>query len=341
MNPLLTRDVFRESVFARDGHKCVICGAPGQDAHHIIERRLFPDGGYYLDNGATLCGPCHLKAESTEIPAQEIRHRAFIDTVILPPHLYPDERYDKWGNPILPDGRRLQGELFEDLSVAKVLKPVLHLFTNRVKYPRTWHLPWSDSATADDRMLSYETVQTWLGREVVITEKMDGECTTMYNDGIHARSIDYEGHPSRSYVKGIHSRIAHDIPAGWRICGENLYAKHSIAYDDLPGYFMVFSVWDGLTCLNWDDTEDYADLLGLPTVPVLYKGLWRGLPVPIGGEGELDPAKHEGYVIRPRDQFNYASFRTKVGKYVRENHVQTHGHWMRSAFTPNKLRDGK
>jgi 5-methylcytosine-specific restriction endonuclease McrA len=35
MNKLLTRDDFRESVFKRDGHKCVICKAPGVDAHHI------------------------------------------------------------------------------------------------------------------------------------------------------------------------------------------------------------------------------------------------------------------------------------------------------------------
>jgi hypothetical protein len=37
---LLTREVFRTAVFARDGDRCVICGAPGQDAHHIVERQL-------------------------------------------------------------------------------------------------------------------------------------------------------------------------------------------------------------------------------------------------------------------------------------------------------------
>ena len=70
---LLTRDKFREGVFERDNHKCVICQAPAQDAHHIIERRLFPDGGYYLDNGSSLCGDCHYKAEQTVITPQEIR----------------------------------------------------------------------------------------------------------------------------------------------------------------------------------------------------------------------------------------------------------------------------
>jgi len=49
---LLDRDSFREFVFVRDGHKCVICGAPKKDAHHIIERRLFSNGGYFIENGA-------------------------------------------------------------------------------------------------------------------------------------------------------------------------------------------------------------------------------------------------------------------------------------------------
>jgi len=33
---LLTRDEFREGVFKRDNYKCVVCGAPAKDAHHII-----------------------------------------------------------------------------------------------------------------------------------------------------------------------------------------------------------------------------------------------------------------------------------------------------------------
>jgi 5-methylcytosine-specific restriction endonuclease McrA len=46
---LLTRDEFRNAVFERDGHRCVICGNEARegvrlDAHHIIERRLWTDG---------------------------------------------------------------------------------------------------------------------------------------------------------------------------------------------------------------------------------------------------------------------------------------------------------
>lgn len=43
---LLSRKDFREGVFARDGNKCVMCGEASKDAHHIVERRLWLDGGY-------------------------------------------------------------------------------------------------------------------------------------------------------------------------------------------------------------------------------------------------------------------------------------------------------
>ena len=62
---VLDRDTFRESVFERDGHLCVICGEPAKDAHHIIERRLFSNGGYFIDNGASLCEKHQLEAELT------------------------------------------------------------------------------------------------------------------------------------------------------------------------------------------------------------------------------------------------------------------------------------
>jgi len=68
---LLTRDLFREMVFQRDNHQCVICHGPAQDAHHIIERRLWPDGGYYLLNGASLCGEHHIAAEQTTLSCDE------------------------------------------------------------------------------------------------------------------------------------------------------------------------------------------------------------------------------------------------------------------------------
>jgi 5-methylcytosine-specific restriction endonuclease McrA len=62
-NKLLKRDDFRDSVFRRDSYNCVICGEPAKDAHHILERRLFTNFGYFIDNGASLCEKHHIMAE--------------------------------------------------------------------------------------------------------------------------------------------------------------------------------------------------------------------------------------------------------------------------------------
>jgi 5-methylcytosine-specific restriction endonuclease McrA len=54
---------FRTAVFARDHHRCVMCGAPAVDAHHITDRTEMPGGGYVKENGISLCADCHLLAE--------------------------------------------------------------------------------------------------------------------------------------------------------------------------------------------------------------------------------------------------------------------------------------
>jgi len=334
---LLSRDDFRNGVFARDKHRCVVCGAPAQDAHHILERRLFSNGGYFLENGASVCGDCHLKAESTVLSCDELRERCGIKTVVLPEHFYEDQAYDKWGNAILPNGQRLRGELFDDESVQKVIKPALHLFTNRVKYQRTHHLPWSPNVSSDDKIIP--SLSGFEGEEVVVSVKFDGEQTSVYRDGFHARSIDTAPHPSRDWLWGVHRRIGHDIPEGWRVCGENLYAVHSIEYKNLPAHFLVFSIWNEKNvCLSWEETKEWAKLLDLETVPTVEQALWNEKGTRALDLQTWDGDPCEGYVVRVARSFHYKEFRSVVAKYVRKNHVHTHGHWMRQAIKVNGLK---
>ncbi|HXB68091.1 MAG TPA: RNA ligase family protein [Candidatus Acidoferrales bacterium] len=343
---LLDRDSFRESVFRRDGYRCVICGSsePPLDAHHIMERRLWDDGGYYVENGATLCDDregragCHRKAEQTVLSCEEVRAAAGIRQVALPDHLYRDAVYDKWGNIVNADGTRTKGELFGDESVRKVLASagMLPVFRDRVKYPRTYHLPWSPGRTDDDRVL--EDTSLFNGRRVIITEKMDGENTTMYADYIHARSLDSNSHPSRGWVKNLHAQIRPAISPGWRICGENLFAQHTLHYIDLPTYFMIFSIWDeNNTCLSWDETLLYAGVLGLATVPVLFDGLWDEAYASNLAD-TMDLTKREGYVVRLADAFPYGAFRRSVAKFVRAAHAGTSHNWMMQAVVKNQIR---
>jgi len=339
---LLTRDDFREQVFKRDNHKCVFCDKEAVDAHHIIERRLWPDGGYYLSNGASVCEDHHLECEMTTISVEEVREACGIRKFVLPPHLYTDQQYDKWGNIVLPNGQRLKGELFFDESVQKILDKggVLSLFTTHIKYSRTYHLPWSPGLHDDDRMMP--NTDGFIGKHVVVTEKMDGENTTMYRDHIHARSVDSGNHPSRGWVKNFWSQIRHDIPEGWRVCGENMYAKHSIFYDNLPSYFLGFSIWNERNeCLSWEDTLEWFDLLGIIPVPIISHGTYDERLIRKVTENYIgDCTHHEGYVIRIADSFPVSQFRNVVGKYVRKDHIRTVTHWMRGKpITPNQLKN--
>ncbi|GAA0936612.1 RNA ligase family protein [Nonomuraea longicatena] len=202
----------------------------------------------------------------------------------------------------------------------------------RVHYPRTPHLPWSPGSTPDDVRAS--DLSGLHGREVVVTEKLDGENTTLYRDGLHARSLDSGHHPSRAWVKGLHGRIGRRIPDGRRVCGENVYAVHSLAYRDLESWFYGLSVWDGDRCLPWDATLAFLRDLGVPAPPVLWRGVFdeRALRTL-----RIDPERQEGYVVRATGGFTRAEFPQRVAKWVRPRHVRTGTHWMHAPVVPNGL----
>lgn len=204
-----------------------------------------------------------------------------------------------------------------------------------IKYPRTFHLPWSLGRTSDDKIL--QSIKHFEGKEIVITEKMDGENTSIYREGLHARSLSSSRHESRTIVTKLWSEIKHEIPENWRICGENLFAKHSIKYINLESFFLVFSIWNEKNiCLNWDETIEWCNLLNLSSVPVLYRGIFDIEKIMnIGNSLNLNTT--EGYVIRLANNFKFEDFQYSVAKFVRENHVQTNQHWMTSTIEKNEL----
>jgi len=202
------------------------------------------------------------------------------------------------------------------------------------KYPRTYHVPWSPGTTNDDKI--HQNIDFFKGKEIVMTEKMDGENTTMMSDCTHARSLDSADHSSRHWVKGLWGNIRYSIPNDWKICGENLYATHSLHYKNLPSYFLVFSIWDESDiCLSWDDTITFSGFLSLDTVPVLWRGIYNEEYIK---NFKINTNLQEGFVIRLADSFPFSDFEKSVAKYVREYHVSTDNHWMFKKIIPNELK---
>lgn len=118
---LLGREAFRTAVLDRSRQRCVLCGRPALDAHHILERKLFSDGGYYLANGAAVCADCHLDCETTRVPVERVRAAAGIARAVLPPGFSADDKFDKWGNRVRADGLREPGPLFDDEGCRRAL----------------------------------------------------------------------------------------------------------------------------------------------------------------------------------------------------------------------------
>ena len=205
----------------------------------------------------------------------------------------------------------------------------------KVKYPRSMHLPWSPGLQNDDRLI--QTLDGLIGREVIVSEKLDGENTSMYRDHLHARSLDSKHHDSRNWVKMLHGSIAHQIPEGWRICGENMYAKHSIFYNNLKSYFYGFSIWDDRNVALDIDTQNlWFEDLGIVQPQIFYRGIFDEKALH-DLAASLDPVTQEGFVVRVVDEIPMEDFHMKLAKWVRKGHVQTDAHWMTQAIVPNKL----
>lgn len=216
------------------------------------------------------------------------------------------------------------------------------------KYNRTYHMPWSKGATNDDKIAT--DLSALIGTSIVITEKMDGSNTSLEQNGCFART--HSGppiHPSFDSLKALHASVRWKIPQKIQLFGEWCFALHSIAYNELPGHFLLFNVrmcspelndiW-----LSWEDVELWSKEIEVPTVPVLFQGQ-------VSSEKELKELTEsfmnqpsacggirEGVVTRVQRPFEDYNFSRCIMKCVRANHVQTTEHWKEQEIVKNILK---
>lgn len=203
-----------------------------------------------------------------------------------------------------------------------------------MKWPKIYHLPNSPGITDEDEVLP--NLASFLGREILITEKLDGECTHMNCVRIHARSEDSKRHDSRTIVKGLHGNIRSEIPKHLEIVGENMQALHSIHYTRLTTIFYVFSIVDFEkgAVLPVKETLEWCRLLGIEHAPILYHGTFPEHFVIPNHSSFGDEI--EGYVIRIMEEFPLTHFTSSIAKWVRPGHIKTGEFWMKN-WKPNQL----
>lgn len=211
----------------------------------------------------------------------------------------------------------------------------------KTKYPKSWHLPYSEKPTSGDR--KHSTDDHFHGKQVVVTIKMDGENTSIYNDGVHARSLDSHANTEdRRWVDALRtSKVMGNLPDTHRVCGENMFYKHTCEYNNLDTLFYVFSIWDQNTCLSWKETEDWCKKLGLKHVPIIYKGVYNKDLILNKFKEYQDNSNNdvEGFVVRMSNSFSIDDFNMNLNKYVCKSFQIGDDHWRHSAKTINGLKD--
>lgn len=210
------------------------------------------------------------------------------------------------------------------------------------KYPRTYHFPFSEGLTNNDKKVPDDWWDNFAGKELVLTEKLDGQNNSIFIDGVFARShSSITSNPWDKYFfefGGVFDKCKPFLTDGEGIYGESLYAIHSIEYNKLPSYFFGFAVvnenedrW-----YSWDEVEEMCYFVNIPCVPVLERRVFNSpedLRISIM-EHMKNGSRYgdviEGIVVRVADSFSIDDFSKNVIKYVRKNHVQTDIHWTKN-----------
>lgn len=176
------------------------------------------------------------------------------------------------------------------------------------------------------------------GKEIVVTLKMDGENWSLYKNYKHPRSLNFIQQESNGWLDNFHNRIKNDIHDNWRICGECLYNKHSIFYNNLRSYFYGICIFDeNNIALSWSVTVEYFKLMNIFPVVSIFRGLFNYKHIRHLHDEYFNGDENEGFVIRLKDEIKYDDFSKSFAKYVRENHVKTDKHWKYSEKTINKI----
>ncbi len=210
-----------------------------------------------------------------------------------------------------------------------------------LKYPETDHLPFSQQKHKDDK--EHRDPFWFVGKEIVITEKLDGGTCLLFGGKVFARSITEETRcRSFDYIKSNHLYKTLGR-SNLYIYGENLYAKHSIGYDKLTDFFFVFSILDNENLfIEWDNVVNWCRRLCFKSVPVLFRGAFNQISkIKDWMENEIKKPsifgeEREGFVIRVTGSFPYNKHSLNTAKFVRANHIQTNEHWSRR-WKPNEL----
>lgn len=217
------------------------------------------------------------------------------------------------------------------------------------KFPRTPHLVWfGESAPRGDKLMDPAKAKALLRRPASIEEKVDGANLglSVGPDGrLRAQSRGHyleprtagQWRPLWRWLSLREANLVSALGSTLIVFGEWCYAEHSVAYDELPDWLLVFDVYDRVVGRFWSRKrrDGLADRLGLAVVPLLDEGVFSmsALRKKLGSS-RLGGVPAEGVYVR-WDEGDWLLERAKV---VRPGWVMASDeHWSSRRLKTNRL----
>lgn len=214
-----------------------------------------------------------------------------------------------------------------------------------VRFPRTPHLAVLGPVDVrDDKVMSPRAARAFLDEDIIVEEKVDGENLglSVVEGRLVAQSrgsyVELDGASFRGLAAWLHpraSRIARELGEDLILFGEWCAVRHSVPYDALPDWLLVFDVYDRCNQAFWrlDERDLLAETLQLARVPRLATGRFDLAELRhLLGTSRLGLTPMEGLVLR------HTKHTKERAKLVRPEFMQAIGeHWRSQPVQPNRL----
>ena len=209
------------------------------------------------------------------------------------------------------------------------------------RFPHTPHIAWlASGAPRDDKVLPLEDAEKLLAGEVVIEEKLDGANLGFSIGSDGTLRVQNRGQYLLPPFTGQFAQLGKWMQAhqdglfdaqteSMMVFGEWCAARHSLNYDQLPDWWLMFDVYDREAKRFWSTARrnELALALGLSVVPCLYQGRVTMAQLKGWAFGEVSRFRQgdaEGVIVRSED----AMWLQQRAKLVRPNFTQAiTQHW--------------
>jgi len=221
-----------------------------------------------------------------------------------------------------------------------------------VRFPHTPHLIWfGKGSPRDDKVLSPTELTELLSGDVAVEEKLDGanlgislepEGTLRTQNRGQYLTEPHAGQFARlpDWLAQHRSALLAVLTTDLILFGEWCAARHSLEYNALPDWFLLFDVYDRTTTLFWSTSRrnELAREAGLVPVPLVTQG--RTTLAELKHIVQHTPSRYrnglplEGVVVR-RESVDWCAAR---GKLVRPDFTQSiNTHWRKRAIEWNRV----